>query len=269
MGRKHWIGALFLIIGLLLCAAFSVAEAKWPAAPGRSLKNDGKLQLDANNTSEVYFIARLKKSNSHRMKLRVTKGKETLTYDLNGKGDFEVFPLQFGSGKYVVTLYENVSGKKYSAAGKITLNVKLSSEDICFYYPNQYVNYSETTEPVGKAEEICAGQTAEERYATICRFMKKNLNYDYIKALTIKAGTLPDIEGSYKKKMGICQDLSAIMCCMLRTQDIPARLTIGYADKAYHAWVEFDYNGKHYFFDPTAAVNGIQNVKTYSVERYY
>lgn len=269
MRRQNWIGVLLLVLSLLLYATDATMEAKWPASPGRSLKKNGKLQIDAQNISEGYFLASLQKSSKRRMKLRVKKSKEMLTYDLNGQGDFEVFPLQLGDGKYDITLYENVSGKKYSTAGKISLNVRLSNPDACFFYPNQYVNYTESSGPVAKAEEICAGQKWEDRYATVCRFMKQNMHYDFIKAVTIKAGVLPDIDGSYEKKMGICQDLAAVMCCMLRTQDIPARLMIGYADKAYHAWVEFQYNGKNYFFDPTAAVNGIQNVKTYSVERYY
>ena len=40
-----------------------------------------------------------------------------LTYDLNTSGDYEVFPLQLGDGSYTVELFENVSGKKYSAEG--------------------------------------------------------------------------------------------------------------------------------------------------------
>ena len=87
--------------------------------------------------------------------------------------------------------------------------------------------------------------------------------------MTVKAGTLPDVDGTFKKKIGICQDLSAVMCCMLRAQGIPARLTIGYADSSYHAWVIIKKDGKELFFDPTAAVNGISKVKKYSAERYY
>ena len=69
--------------------------------------------------------------------------------------------------------------------------------------------------------------------------------------------------------MGVCQDLSAIMVCMLRTQGIPARLMIGYADKQYHAWVVADVGGEEKFFDPTAALSAISKVKAYTLERYY
>ena len=263
-------GLLTLLLAVLLALTAAVcAEARWPEAPG-SLKKDGKLQLDANHVSEGYFTASLQSANSHRMKLRVTKGDTTLTYDINSEGEFEVFPLQLGDGSYTVTLYENVSGKKYASAGKLSLNVTLSEKDVCFLYPNQYVNYTPETEVVNIAEELCAGVSGMDIFKKIASYVTGgNYTYDFVKALTVKAGVLPDIEECYKKKMGICQDLSALMCCMLRTQGVPARLTIGFADKNYHAWVEFRYEGDDHFYDPTLELNGIGKVKTYSVERFY
>ena len=53
----------------------------------------------------------------------------------------------------------------------------------------------------------------------------KTFSYDYIKAINIKAGMLPDIPGTWDKRMGVCQDLAAIMCCMLRTQGIVSETT--------------------------------------------
>ena len=56
---------------------------------------------------------------------------------------------------------------------------------------------------------------------------------------------------------------------MLRSQGVPARLMIGMADKNYHAWVVVTIDGQERLYDPTAAVNGISNVKSYTVERFY
>ncbi len=38
-------------------------------------------------------------------------------------------------------------------------------------------------------------------------------------------------------KTGICFDYASLMAAMLRVEDIPTRLVIGYAGDAYHAWV--------------------------------
>lgn len=268
--RKAVLLLLLLCVFMLPVLSADAADAKWPAEPNLSvLWYSGKLQADMSNASEGYFLARLNAASKHKMKLRVTKGGTTLTYDLNGAGEFEIFPFQLGSGYYDVSLYENVSGKKYAQAGQLALQVSLNSEDAAFYYPNQYVSYTKLSESVKQAEALAAGLGDMEKFSVMCDFMTKNFLYDYVKAVTIKAGQLPEIDSSWTKKMGVCQDLSAILCSMLRTQGLPARLIIGYADKQYHAWTVTTINGKDYFFDPTAAIGGISKVIDYSVERYY
>ena len=259
-----------MILLLILCISGSLAAgAKWPSGSSKGQKSDSKLRVDTTNLSEGYFMAKVGSKCKNRLKLRVVFGKETLTYDLNTSGDWEVFPLQFGSGKYEISLWENVSGKKYSSAGKISVKASLSREDGAFLYPNQYVNYTEKTEAVAMADKLCKGKNEKESFEAITKFMTSSFVYDFVKAATVKAGVLPDIEGCYKKKMGVCQDLSAIMVCMLRSQGIPARLIIGYADKGYHAWTVTEIGGKDVFFDPTAALNAISKPKKYTVERYY
>ncbi len=254
---------------LLLLAPWSGAESLWPAEPSKNLKKNGKLQVDATHVNDGYFLAGLQKKSSKRIKLRVQKDGTTLTYDLNGDARFEVFPLQLGNGNYTITLYEQVSGKNYSASGKVTVTAKMRDTDSCFLYPNQYVNYTSASEAGIRADELCAGMNGREAFETVSAFMGSSFAYDYIKAMNIKSGTLPDIDGAYTKRMGICQDLAAIMCCMLRSRGLPARLMIGDADGNYHAWVQVRIDGTDYFFDPTVAVNGLRRVKSYTVERYY
>ena len=259
-----------LALGCLLLRAdpaLAGDAAKWPAE-GKSVKQDAKLKVDISNVSEGYFLARTAKETSKRLKLQVTIGKTTLYYDLPGNGDYVVIPLQMGSGKYKTQLYENVKGKKYASVGKITVKASLTREDGAFLYPNQYVDYNEATKAVAKADELCSGKNEQKSFDAVCGFMR-TFTYDFVKAMNITAGILPDIEGSWDKQMGVCQDLSAIMCCMLRTQGIPCRLIIGYANKNYHAWTLATVDGKEVFYDPTAELGGWgKNVK-YTTERFY
>lgn len=39
-------------------------------------------------------------------------------------------------------------------------------------------------------------------------------------------------------RKGICFDYAALMTAMLRSQDIPTKLVIGYTGSLYHAWVD-------------------------------
>ena len=267
-------GILFLLLGIalssLLCAAASAdsGSAIWPEYSS-SNNGSGKLRLDTSGVKDGYFFAAITNKTSHRMKLRVIKDDTTLTYDLNTNGDFELFPLQLGDGYYEIVLYENVSGKKYSQEGKVGFSVKLNRPDAAFLVPSQYLNYTKKSEVVAMADSLGSGKSEKETFDAVCKFMSSSFVYDFIKAVTVKPGMLPDIDGSYAKKMGVCQDLSAIMVAMLRTQGIPSRLIIGYADNQYHAWTMTSVNGSDAFFDPTAALSAISTVKEYSMERYY
>ena len=270
MGKTRFIICAALV--LAVCAALIVAACglNLPEAPGKTVKTDGKMTIDCSNMSEGYIMVKGKKTNK-RLKLQIATSGAKLNYDLNSDGEYEVFPLQFGNGKYQISLFENVSGKKYSKEGNVKLNVKMSNELSCFLYPNQYVSYNEKTACVQQAEQMCAGMTnQEEIYSTICKYVLKNFVYDYIKAVTVKPGLLPQIDDCWNNKMGICQDLSAMTCAMLRSQGIPARLMIGtVGSNTYHAWVVAVVNGDNRFFDPTAELNASSKNDTYTPERYY
>ncbi len=244
--------------------------AKWPSADGSAVKTNGGLTVDASNASEGYIMAKGPKTDK-RLKLRVKFEETTLDYDLDGRGQFVTIPLQMGSGKYTFTLYKNVSGKKYAQEGKIAFSAKLSDPDGAFLYPNMYVDYDKKTEAVKKSEELCKGLTTDkERYDAIFKFITTEFVYDYVKMVTVKAGMLPDIDSCYEKRMGICQDLSAVAVCMLRVQGIPARLMIGnLSNGTYHAWVMVEVDGKDILFDPTAELSAVAKDQEYTIERYY
>ncbi|MBR4234825.1 MAG: transglutaminase family protein [Clostridia bacterium] len=271
MKRKALAGvitAALIIIIAALAAVLASSKTRYPQ-PSDTLLKDTKLRLDTGNISEGYFMAGIRPNTARRYKLRVIKDGVTLTYDIKNDGTMEVFPLQLGNGNYKIALYENISGKSYSNAGSIHVNVRLSDENVPFLYPSQYVWYTEDSEIVDKADTLCENKTDEQAFDAVCRFMKNSFGYDFIKATTIKAGTMPDIDGCYAKKKGVCQDLAAITVGMLRSQGIPAKLMIGYADKSYHAWVSAIVDGKEEFFDPTAAIGALGKVKKYTVERFY
>ena len=259
---------------LLLMFAWAVGgmaastDAVWPAADGADIRADGRLEVDASNISLGHVMVRAAEPSKRALKIRVAFGKTQLTYDLNNQGEYEAFPLQLGSGKYEISLYENVKGSKFSAEGKVKLDAKLVDENAAYTVPNQYVNYELFTSAVQKSDELCKGAGPEECYRIITDFISSEFAYDFVRAKTISSGALPDIDYCYENRMGICQDLSAVMCCMLRVQHVPCKLVIGYADKYYHAWTSSVLDGKDLFFDPTAAIGALK-AKKYKIERMY
>jgi len=266
-------GALLAMLLLMLIAGAAAGhaasvDAVWPTASGGDVQRDGKLEVDCTNMSQGYVMVRTAESGKHAFKIKIVFGKTQLAYDLNREGDYEAFPLQLGSGKYEIALFENVKGSKYSAEGKVKLDVKLGDENAAYLAPNQYVSYELFTSAVQKSDELCAGATPEECFQRVTQFITEEFAYDFVRAKTISSGALPDIDYCYDNRMGICQDLSAVTACMLRVQGVPSKLVIGYADKYYHAWTSSVVDGKEQFFDPTVAVGALK-AKKYKIERMY
>ena len=263
-------GVAIFLLTLLIIAAGAVAHASsedavWPESSGEVVQTDGKLVVDASHMASGYVMCCVSAPTDHRLKVRVAYNGAQLTYDLDNAGDYEVFPLQLGSGDYEFALFENVSGSKYSSEGKVVLSARLTDENAAFLVPNQYVDYVRTTNAVLKSDELA---TQGDIYETVKQFMTEEFSYDFVRAQNISAGVLPEIEDCFDSRSGICQDLSAVMVCMLRVQGIPAKLMIGYADKYYHAWTVALVDGKEVFFDPTAAIGCIK-AKSYTIERFY
>ena len=259
--------ALLLLLSILAALALS-DHLVWPTADGTETAAKGKLTVDYSHAADGYIMARAE-AGSKKYKLRIKLGKSTMTYDLNSDGEYEVFPLQLGSGKYTVTLYQNASGKKYSEEGAVSLNLQLSDENAPFLCPNQYVNYTADSRAVALSEEICAGCTTDrEKLDAIKAYMLSHFNYDFIKATTVTSGTMPDMDYVLDNGMGICQDLAVLTACMLRVQGIPTKFMIGYCGKQYHAWNVVTIDGQDELYDPTMDLGGVSGSK-YSVERYY
>lgn len=267
-------GVTVFLLALLWLAAGAVAyassaDAVWPESSGEVVQSDGKLVIDASHMDMGYVMCCVSAPTDRALKIRVTYGNGAqLVYDLESTGDYEVFPLQLGSGNYEFALFQSAKGGKFSSEGKITLSVQLTNESAAFLVPNQYVDYVQTTNAVLKSDELA---TQGEVYQTVRDFMTNEFSYDFAraKAITQQGGlTLPDIDNCFDARAGVCQDLSAIMVCMLRVQGIPAKLIIGYADQYYHAWTVALVDGQEVFFDPTQAI-GCINASRYTTERFY
>lgn len=73
------------------------------------------------------------------------------TYNLNGDGEYEAFPLSDGNGKYTVEVFKNIQDTKYSKELSTSFSVTLTDEFAPFLRPNQYVNFTEDSQAVALA----------------------------------------------------------------------------------------------------------------------
>lgn len=265
-----FLGTALLAILLIAAACAGIAFGHiWPKAEGKTVKSGGSLKMDVSHMDEGYVMVR-GPSSGKRLKMRVRLGDETAIYDINGNEEYEIIPLQFGSGDYTFSLYKNTSGNRYSDTGSVRLTVKLLDEDIAFICPNQFIQYTEDSEAVQKSEELCAScATDREKFDAICRFIESQFVYDYVQAVITAPGTRPDIDRCFQRRMGICQDLAALTVCMLRVQGIPSKMIVGYANEEYHAWVTAKIDGGEVFYDPTARLMSTSRKIVYTAEKFY
>lgn len=218
-------------------ARCNVIRALVPSASGILIKENESATLDYSNSTEGYVAVRYN-GNSSKVKLRIT-GPDSIvyTYDLRSD-DYEFFPLTGGNGSYTVGVYENIQDTEYSTAFFETIDVSITNELAPFLYPNQYVDFTPESECVVKSAELVASADTDlDAVSLIYNYIISNITYDYDKAETVQSGYLPNVDEILESGTGICFDYAAVMVTMLRSQGIPARLEIGYASDAYHAWL--------------------------------
>lgn len=104
----------------------------------------------------------------------------------------------------------------------------------------------------------------------IYNYVISHITYDSYKAANVQSGYLPSVDSTLAAGTGICFDYAAVMAAMLRSQQIPTRLEVGYVSGGtYHAWIStyiaevgwvdgiIQFDGKSWkLMDPTFASNG-------------
>ena len=212
------------------------SDVRTPVASGSETDGYGRATIDASTTSNGYVMINYTGGQS-RSKIQIAKS-TTYTYDLNARNAYEVFPFTEGNGTYSIKIFENVSGNQYAQVMSQNISVSLADEFAPFLTATQYVNFSNGSAAVNKGAELAASAADEIGVVTnVYNFVINNITYDTAKAASVQSGYLPNVDQVLAQKTGICFDYAALMTAMLRSQDIPTKLVIGYSGGLYHAWV--------------------------------
>ena len=249
-----------------------------PVASGDNVLGNDTIIVDASHTEAGYIMVRYLGSND-KVKLRITGPNEAeYIYLLSGSGEYETFPFSCGSGSYQVQILEHADQDMYAVAYSTDLSVSIQDEFSPFLYPNQYVNFTETSLTVSKGSELAKNSYSDlEVIEQIYHYVTEEISYDQEKAENVSYGYLPIVDETLQSKKGICFDYAALMSAMLRSQGIPTKLEVGYSGEAYHAWIStyikesgwvdniIQFDGKSWtLMDPTlAAGNSASSVKKY------
>ena len=208
-----------------------------PEASGEKEDRSSVAVVDYSHADEGYVMAQYFGNTDKRLKVLLYGPNATYNYNLP-QGQWVVLPLSDGDGAYKVGIYRNIRGTEYAMAMMTEFDVALGDEFAPFIRPNQYVNYLSAPNTVEKGAELCFGlETSLDKVAAVYDFVVQNISYDYDKAANIQSGYLPDLDEILRIKKGICFDYAAMMTAMLRSQQVPCKLVVGYVGDFYHAWI--------------------------------
>ncbi len=241
-----------------------------PTADGTESYTGSVSIVDASNSSEGYVMLQYTGS-TEKVKIQIShNGGEPYTYDVTPGAGYEVFPLSPGSGAYTITVNENIEGTSYAVVDTAVFEATLSNDYSTFLYPNQYVNFTQSTEAIGISEELATGSDSDLDVVTaVYDYVVDTIEYDFDLAATVSTFYLPNLDATMQSKKGLCFDYAALMTAMLRAQRIPTQLVIGYAGDVYHAWISvytdetgwihdiIQFDGEEWVrMDPTFAATG-------------
>ncbi len=240
-----------------------------PQAPGTATatNSDGSIVLDYSNCADGYIMIR--DSHDATTQIQIT-GPDGVTYPFPLKShEYTAFPLSRGNGRYEVSVLEQISGNNYAVGLSEGFNVTLKNEYGPFLYPNQYIQYTDSSNAVVLGRKLSAKSDSDLSYINnVYNYIISHVKYDDAQAASIQPNYIPDADATLRSGKGICFDYAALMTAMLRSQNIPTRLEVGYVGKVYHAWISvylkdkgwinntIYFDGKNWtLMDPTLAAN--------------
>lgn len=254
------------------------ASVLMPEAPGTSVWQTDNVIVDISNASQGYFMVKYTGSVP---KVRIqtvapngTKNQPLLSID----GNYKAFPFAGGDGSYQINVLENTTGDKYAVLLSETIDVTLDNEFTPFLYPNQYVDFTASSQTTKKGEALAKDTYSDlETIENIYTYVIEHITYDEKKAEEVRDGYLPVIDDTLASGTGICFDYASLMTAMMRTQRIPTKLEIGYSGDIKHAWISayvdeagwvdriIEFDGSSWtLMDPTlAASNSRKSVAKY------
>lgn len=242
-----------------------------PEASGQVVYENEFSAIDASHLSDGYFMA-VYTGSSPDAKLQVTLPDEAVyTYSITANTDAAI-PLTGGNGSYHIDVLEPVRDDLYALVFSQDLEVSLTDEFLPFLYPNQYVWFTADSALMEFGITLSEQSSGDLDYLEqVYLYVTKNITYDTELAKNLPLNYIPDNDRTFSAGKGICFDYASLMCALLRSQGIPAKLVVGYSGTAYHAWISvyleetgwvdhiIQFDGEHWsLMDPTLAAGNDQ-----------
>jgi len=162
-------------------------------------------------------------------------------------------PLQMGKGTYKISVLQQIDGTKFKPL--MSQSVEVDNVDIyqMFTSPCFLIDFNSNMKAIQGYSDLSKNQNKNDTINSMYREMVTKYSYDSEKINNLPNDYVPVIDEMYMSKKGICYDYSVMLASLLRYNNIPTKLVMGYAPdiKEYHAWNEIFIDGKWVAVDTT------------------
>ncbi len=257
---KKYNSLVYIIICISILLSNSVAYAV----------ESPKILLDKSNSAVIGICAT--SAFSKKIKVEIEKNGEKYYYNINNLDEFEYFPLQMGSGDYQISILENVRDNKYRYVYRDNINYAKSDKNEVYVSSSQLINWDFSDRAIITASILTKElKTEVDKIEGIYNYLIDRLSYDYDKHKYVEYDYIPSIDLINDTKSGICFDFASLLAAMLRSQNIPTRLVMGYSKDidGYHAWNEvfLKEEGRWMVIDITSDTILKENGMSYTMEK--
>ena len=216
-------------------------QVKTPELGGEYIV-EGYVAVNIGNVSRGYFKVRHETDVEALVQIASYNYGQPDFFKLEGNNEWEVFPLTRGDGVYTIQILEYYADRVFAVLFSHDVYVSLENQHYPFLYPSRYVNFNENSAAVALAGRLAGQATSDlEIVQLIYDYITTNISFDLDFALAVYSGFVlqhtPDVDATLAAGAGICFDFAALATAMLRSQNIPTRLEIGYVLDIFHAWV--------------------------------
>lgn len=216
--------------------------------------------FNLDNVKEGYLLARY--PTEKKVSVILEKDGKQLREDLPSGGKYTVIPLNFGDGRYSVSLCLQKEGNQYNIISSIQLSVKIEDPLKRFLLPIPISDFTEDTTAVAVARKLYTEATSSVEFTDLAfRWVTDTISYDEeMFLLASSSGYRPDLDRIVEDGKGICADYASVFAAMLRSCGIPCQIVYGDIEtttgKRYHAWnmvwlEDASGEGKWWRYDPT------------------
>ena len=250
------------LMSLVIAAVFMVGSAT-------SAMATEPVVIDTSRATQGVVSVQLTTPVTKTTKVRIEKESQIYDYNLPNN-DVATFPLQSGAGTYKITVAENVSGTTYRVVKTQSVTVDYLDDRQVFTKSIQLINFNGQMVSIAELNGLVANMTTDkEKIQTIYKYIVSNFKYDLnkVEEVTTNSAYIPVLDRVYAAKKGICYDYASLFAAILRANNIPTKLDMGYFTQvnAYHAWNEVLVDGTWMIIDTTYDSQALEHKLSFSM----